>query len=193
VLALDVAIVPPLHVRELAVQLSASLPASESKGLMLSDEHLPHITLTQQFVSAANLENVFQRVDTVLRAHPPFTVRVVGGGTDGSAVWLTIEPRPGLLELHRQLMDALADLELRDGDLNAFYEEARPQDLEWVSTYRQKTSLDRFAPHVTLGHASAAPHVEPQSFTVTTVAACHLGRFCTCRRVLRVWTLGATG
>jgi 2'-5' RNA ligase len=187
--ALDVAILPPPGVRDLAVQLSASLPPAESKGFMLDEEHLPHLTLTQQFVRASDVEEAFDCVDTVLRAYPPLRLRVIGGGNAGSTVWLSIERVPELLKLHRQLMDALAELEARDGDLKAFYEDARPQDLKWVSTFRHKASFDKFTPHITLGHALRPPHVEPQSFTATTVAACHLGRFCTCRRVLREWTL----
>jgi len=54
-IAVDVAILPPPMVADAALQLSAALPASESKGLRLDARHLPHITLTQQFVRAEDV------------------------------------------------------------------------------------------------------------------------------------------
>jgi hypothetical protein len=57
----------------------------------------------------------------------------------------------------------------------------------YVSGYRLKSSLLSFAPHITLGHGRDAPRVEPFEFPATIVAACHLGKFCTCRDVFRKW------
>jgi hypothetical protein len=58
-----------------------------------------------------------------------------------------------------------------------------------VSGFRRKSSFRAFNPHITLGHGKRAPVVEPFAFDATTIAACHLGRFCTCRQVLRAWEL----
>ena len=52
-----------------------------------------------------------------------------------------------------------------------------------------KAAFTSYAPHITLGHAEQPPAVAPMSFTAGIVAACHLGRFCTCREILRTWTL----
>ena len=51
-IALDIALLPPADVRARAIDISAALPAAESHGLRLDDEHIPHITLTQQFIRA---------------------------------------------------------------------------------------------------------------------------------------------
>ena len=63
----------------------------------------------------------------------------------------------------------------------------------WVTGYRLKSSFHHFEPHITLGHGSAdpgaVPRIEPFTFDADTVAVCHLGRHCTCRKVLRSWTL----
>jgi hypothetical protein len=62
----------------------------------------------------------------------------------------------------------------------------------WVAGYRLKSSFHLFEPHITLGHGSAPPPIEPFGFDADTVAVCHLGRFCTCRTVLRQWTLSGS-
>ncbi|MBI2188978.1 MAG: 2'-5' RNA ligase family protein [Acidobacteria bacterium] len=190
-LALDVAILPPAHVRDRAIELSAALPAKDFEGLRLDEAHLPHVTLTQQFVRAADLERIFDRLDVVLPQQPPLTLEATGGGkTLASTVWMAIARSDALTGLHERLMDALREFEHAFGGASAFAEgDARAADIAWVSGYRLKSSFLSFAPHITLGHANEPPRIEPFTFVATDVAACHLGRFCTCRRVLRKWTL----
>jgi 2'-5' RNA ligase len=188
--ALDVAILPPPEVSARAVELSASLPAEGSQGLRLDAEHLPHVTLAQQFVREEELDAVFERIDAVVAGQPPMRVLVTGSGNSGHTLWLAIERTPELNALHEQLMEAVRGLERPDGGPGAFVDgEGRAGDVIWVATYRLKESFASFAPHITLGHGHQAPPVEPFAFDATTIAACHLGRFCTCRRVLRSWSL----
>jgi hypothetical protein len=189
--AIDVAILPPPEVSQRAIELSAALPEEGSQGLRLDAEHLPHVTLTQQFVRDDELDLAFEHADTVLRDYPPFEVVVTGAGHGGHTLWLVIERTPALTALHEQLMEALRGVERPGGTPAAFFGgDARIGDAMWVSGYRLKSSFGQFLPHITLGHGTAPPRVEPFTFQATTIAACHLGRFCTCRRVLREWTLG---
>ena len=192
-LALDIAILPPADVGQRAVALSAGLPESASQGLRLDDDHLPHITLSQQFVAVSDLEPVLEAVARALAGQPPLLVPVTGGGGGGGkAVWMAIDRTLPVLSLHERVMDALQPFERIEGDRSAFIEsEARPGDVRWVANYRVSSSGGAFNPHITLGHARRPPRVEPFTFEASTVAACHLGRFCSCRRVLRQWSLRA--
>src|SRR5688500_174114 len=83
VVALDVAILPPPDVMARAMDYSAALPADGSQGLRLDDEHLPHITLTQQFVRQEELDVVFANIEDVLEQQPPLRMRVTGSGHSG--------------------------------------------------------------------------------------------------------------
>ena len=190
-LALDMAILPPPDARERAVRLSAALPADQSRGLRLDAGRLPHITLTQQFVRRDELETIFERVDEALRGRPPLTIRVAGGGKGAGSVWIVIERTAEISRLHERLMETLRGFERPGGDPAAFLDgDARLDDVAWVTGYRLASSLSAYTPHITLGHAGEPPRVERSTFEATTVAACHLGRFCSCRRVLRRWELG---
>jgi len=202
-LALDVAILPPPDVRDLAIGLSASLPApqragalgtppeADVDGLRLDEEHLPHVTLTQQFVRTVDLDRTFERLDDALRGQRPLTLQVTGGGTThASTVWIAIERTDALASLHERLMETLRGFEQVGGGAAAFVDgDARTADVVWVAGFRAKSSFLSYTPHITLGHAREPPRIEPFVFEATTVAACHLGRFCTCRRVLREWRL----
>ena len=189
-LAIDVAILPTPALRERAVELSASLPTSESHGLRLDDDHLPHITLSQHFIRADERQLAFEKIDEVLRGQKPLKVTITGGGRSNSAVWMAVENTPRLQELHERLMTALRGVERAGATPAAFFGgDARMGDVLTVSSYRVNSSFTGFSPHVTLGHASQPPVIERISFQASIVAACHLGRFCACREILRSWTL----
>lgn len=188
--ALDVALLLPPAVAARAIELSAMLPEKEPTGLRLGGDVLPHVTLTQQFVPADDLDVVLDRVASTLVGVGPLHLTVPGPGRGRSSVWMAIAPTPALNELHHRLMDALHPFERHDGTTAAFLGgDARRRDVEWVASFRRVSSHAAFTPHVTLGHARALPDVEPLTFDATIVAACHLGKFCTCRRVLRQWEL----
>lgn len=188
-IAMDVAILPPPDVSARMMALSAALP-QDSHDLRLDDEHLPHITLTQQFVREDELDAVCDHIDGVLRGLPAPRLVATGAGKEGHTIWIAIERTPELMALHERLMDALRGLERPEGTPSAFFDhDARLADVLWVSGFRLKSSFGAYEPHITLGHGDEPPSIESFTFDATAVAACHLGRHCTCRRVLRDWTL----
>jgi hypothetical protein len=191
-IAVDVAILPPADVSAQAIACNLELPAAAFRGLCLDADHLPHVTLTQQFIRDDRLDVALAAIDSVLAGQPPVRVVVRGGARGGHTVWMAIERTPPLVSLHEQLMEVLMDLEERDGTRAAFADDARDADVAWVSGFRNNSSFARFLPHITLGHSQEPPVIAPFAFEATAVAACHLGRFCTCQRVLRSWTLVET-
>jgi 2'-5' RNA ligase len=192
--AVDVAVLPPPDITARVIALSASLPAEGSEGLRLDAEHLPHITLTQQFIREEELDAAFERIDEIVTPLRPIRVVATGAGNSGHTLWIAIERTPEIAALHEQLMEALRGFERPDGGPGAFAGgDGRMGDVLWVASYRLKSSFGEFTPHITLGHGTAPAPVEPFAFDAATIAACHLGRFCTCRRVLRSWQLRANG
>jgi 2'-5' RNA ligase superfamily len=193
VVAIDIAILPPPDVSQRAIELSAQLPKEDSEGLLLGPEYLPHITLLQQFVDENELPALLERVDVVTRRHVPVPLRVPGGEMGSRSVWMEIERTAALQDLHMQIRDASAPFDRGGGDRDAFLNgDARDRDVQWVTGYRTASSGALFRPHITLGHAARPPAIDPFTFEASTIAACHLGRFCSCRRVLRAWTLTAS-
>jgi hypothetical protein len=103
---------------------------------------------------------------------------------------MEVDKTPALMQLHEEWMEALRGLERPGGGTDAFFDEdARLRDVLWVTGYRLKSSFHHYRPHITLGHGSQPPAIEPRGFEVDTVAVCHLGKFCTCRKVLREWRI----
>src|SRR5262245_30558676 len=136
VLAVDVALLPPPEVRDLAIRLSGGLPRAASKGLVLDEHRLPHITLTQQFVDAADIDGVLTAVEVALADVAPMRLHVPGGGRSRRTVWMTVERSPALVALHERLMNALQPFERTNGGPGAFHGgDARSGDVQWVSSY----------------------------------------------------------
>jgi len=191
--AVDVAILPPPDVMARAIACSAALPRNGSDGLQLDAAHLPHITLTQQFVRYEDLDGVYAEIDEVLEAQSPLRLRITGSGQSGNTLWMAVERTPELLDLHERMMKALKNLERTGGSHHAFLDgTGRIADVHWVGGFRQEAAFGAFTPHITVGHGQL-PKVEPMAFEATAIAVCHLGRFCTCRRVLRAWELKRAG
>lgn len=190
VTAIDVALLPPEPVAQRAIEISAALPRAESRGLLLGRDYLPHITLVQAFVDVADHDALFARIGDVVREQAPLDLHIVGGAAGASSVWMGIERTPALVDLHTRLMAAALPYERPAGDVMAFSGgDARDRDVQWVAHYRTASSFDAFVPHLTLGHAARPPAIPPFDARADRVAACQLGRFCSCRHVLRHWTL----
>jgi hypothetical protein len=181
-LALDIAILLPKAESARAVAASASLPENESQGLRLGVERLPHITLAQLFVRRDHLSDLTDAMIIAVSGSPRLTLTATGATRQGATVWIAIDRTPAIVNLHEICMDVAAPFERDGGSPEAFVDgDARPDDVAWVAGYRRKSAFASFVPHVTLGHAARAPHIEPFVFEVPAVAACQLGRFCTCR------------
>jgi 2'-5' RNA ligase len=189
-MALDVAVLLPADVRQRVIGLNAALPPEGSHGLRLDDDHHPHVTLTQAFVRAEELDAALDRVAEVLRGRRQMTLDITGSAHNGDTLLLTVGRNPQLVQLHEDLMAALRGYERPGGTPAAFAGgDGRVGDIMWVASYRLKSSFHHFAPHITLGHGQHPPAIEPFSFEATTVAACQLGYFCTTQRILRQWEL----
>ncbi|HTM02366.1 MAG TPA: 2'-5' RNA ligase family protein [Vicinamibacterales bacterium] len=190
-IAVDVALLPPEPVCRQAVAINAALPTAESQGLRFDATHVPHVTLTQQFIDAGEVPRIEAALTATLSSHRPLALDVTGAGRGSRSIWMSIQRTPELDHLHTALMDALQPFERTGGSIAAFEGgDARPGDVAWVSGFRRSAAYGRFRPHITVGHASQLPIVARTSFTAGTIVLCRLGRFCSCITKLRTWGLG---
>ena len=192
--ALDVVLLPPRAAAVRLGRLNARLQPPPG-GFVLDDTHLPHVTLVQQFVREADLHAVLPTLGRVASETPPIPLRGVGLRRGRTTTSLDVDGGVALRRLHDRLLERLEPHAAPPADASAFVAEgepARDADVDWVTHFRARAAGPRFEPHVTLGVGAlggAAPRI---AFAATELAACHLGRFCTCRRVLARWRLGNT-
>ena len=189
--ALDVALLLPRAVAVALGRLNARLQPPPD-GFGFDDSHLPHVTLVQQFVPAADLPVVLPLLGRVAAETQPLALRGVGLRRGRSTTSLEVDGGAALRRLHASILERLAPQAAPRGDASAFVAEgepARAADVDWVTHFRARAAGARFEPHVTLGVGALEGAAPPIAFTATELAACLLGRFCTCRRVLAAWRL----
>ena len=190
-LAIDVALLLPPAAQDVVTHLNARLTGMPD-GFRFDATHLPHVTLAQQFVPAADLSLVAAEVGAVVASFAPLPLAAERLASSGLTTSLVLGETQPLAALHVRLMDRLAPFDVTAGGAEAFFtgdEPPRSRDVEWVTRFRTAAAYGSFEPHVTLGAGvleGAAPSIE---FEADEVALCRLGRFCTCRRVLASWTL----
>ena len=93
-----------------------------------------------------------------------FNLRVQEEEWAAARSWMTIERTPAPVNLHRPAAQRPEPFEASTGDASAFFGgDARDRE-RWVREFRRESSIDCFTPHITLGHASEPPAVEPIEF-----------------------------
>ena len=192
--ALDVALLLPPILKRRITRLNAILTPPPD-GFLFNQYHLPHVTLSQFFVTSANYSVCKKKITSIADNFGPISLstgKIIRGRT---ASIVEIEPNESLVELHTQLMDQLRNVESHVGEYPAFSSNGHPPrtaDVEWVKQFRKQAAYNRFSPHVTVGIGDLSRPCPPTHVLATTIAACHLGRFCTCNKVFDTWPLTVT-
>lgn len=188
-IAVDVALVPPEWLQARARRINGTL---QSGGLHLDAAHVPHITLAQLFLLRGAVPLLIERLNLLWRTVAALPLSVLAVVEQQSTISFLLDRTPKLLELHESLMNALKEWEEEGGDVDAFYsdgEPARENDVDWVTNFRTAASYRKFIPHITLGFGQGPQRIEPFDFVARRAGLFHLGRFCTCRLPLHLWSL----
>jgi 2'-5' RNA ligase len=193
-LAVNLAILLTGRAADLAVRYNARLLQWHPGGFRFGPTCLPHITLVQQFIDSDAVDDVSAAIGEDLDSIDSFTVRSSGLGPGGSTVHVRIDARDSIVDLHVRMLERMGRFALPGGGAAAFENDdgrARPGDVGWVAGFRDMSSREHFAPHVTLGvgnETSVGP-VDPFDVRVERLGLCRLGSHGTCRRILSEWRL----
>lgn len=191
-IAVDAALLPSEDVTAKAIEANRELLKQCPDKIMLSTEDcLPHISLAMGCISGRDVAQVGQVLLELAGKHhlkPLISTGIhVGTNAAGEKVSvLALERTRELQALHEGVMRGLGPW---------FKGDVRPEmllsppaieqsTLNWIRDYREKSSFERFFPHITLGYGHLEDFAFPAEFTVSRLVLCHLGDHCTCRRIL---------
>jgi len=191
-LAVDVVLLPAEPMMELAIEMNRKLIHRYPAKIIL-DRHscLPHISLAMGTVQQTDLEAVNVVLADVARCYHFDRLEAVGVSIGTNAVGepvsaFELDKTPQLQGLHEELMnrleqflsyDATDQMIAADGPVDS-------STLLWINSYRDKSSFEKFFPHITIGYGRLAEQVGAVAFEARRLALCHLGNHCTCRRIL---------
>ena len=185
-LAIDVALLVSDSELTLLRKRNLDLLKSYPDGFSFDETHFPHVTLIQRFVKTSDLAQIIECVQEIFLRFAPLPIEVTGARLGGTTINYAIAENSRLRDVHETLMKNLADFEETEGAADSFFngdEPVRDRDVEIVGSFHSSQSLTRYYPHITLGVGREAIYEKPFTLTLSRVAICQLGRFCTCRKI----------
>lgn len=200
-IAIDIVLLPPEPVVDASIAVNNRLVKRTGNHEVVLDKRsvIPHITLAMGTVHATELAALGRRLDEIVHRYFPLAITLTdlsavttrtGDIVSGFNVWKTDE----LQALHESVMQLLiaADAEEVAASMIAGWEH-EPIDAfttTYIREFATQSAYGNFSPHITLGYGDATEDFLefsfPLPFLCTSAAICHLGNFCTCRKVLSV-------
>jgi len=207
--AIDVLINPDEATIERAREVNARMLKSMPEGWVLDDTHQPHITTLQRFARTADLDDVYDAVETTVSetdmaslSYQIVKIAHADWGFPGyGPTVLQVQVSPEVLDFQAKLVAAVAPFTGSGGTAAAFVtdpgEEISPTIINWVEAFvPAQIGAGNYFPHLTVGVAKfddlkiiEAEPFEPSTVHAAGVAVYHLGNNGTARVELKSWQL----
>ncbi len=184
--AINILLDPDAATVEKAQAVNVRLRADFPHGFALDANHAPHITLLQQFVRTADLDEVAQAVMEVLRSEPSmdWESKAIGyyalADEDLRLAGIVIEPTEDMRRLQQKIIDAVSPYALEMGTSEAFAprpdgEAIGQPTVDYVNGFVGSRTGMNYHPHLTVGIGTAnfvdALKAEPfETFAVRAVS-----------------------
>jgi 2'-5' RNA ligase len=184
--AIDVVLLPDGAMTDRAIEANAELMEKFGAEIVLSkDNCLPHISLAMGCIDESDISAVVDVLDTIAKANQLTELKVIGVRTSGDASVFEVQKTTELQSLHETVLKEVGPYLSSDVTEDMVYGgQAVESTLQWIRDYPEKSSFEKFFPHITIGYGRMENISSPIEFTASALALCHLGNHCTCRDVL---------
>jgi len=216
-IAVDVVLLPSDEMTDYAIEVNRELLKTFDNKIILNYENcLPHISLAMGCINEKDIPDIKEILRDIAKKYSFSELRVVDIRAEiiptGKKVsGFKIEKTKGLQLLHEEVMERLAPYFSYDVTAGMLFSppEVEEATLFWIKNYPEKSGFGNFSPHITIGFGEPRPSeglgetnkVESgpaqrlcridAGFAASKLALCHLGNYCTCRKVLVSAELGS--
>lgn len=211
-IAVDVALLPSEEMMKKAIDANSELLKQYPEKIVLvravrfplptqetCSRGVPHISLAMGCIDEKEIVEIGKVLEAITEQHFVGKLTVVGIYVSTNSVGekvssFQIERSEAIQSLHEEVMRTLRPY--FSYDVTAETVLAPPQvsesTLHWIKNYPEKSSFERFFPHITLGYGqindfsfdSREEWSFPMKFNTSKLALCQLGNHCTCRKIL---------
>src|SRR3989338_3443148 len=196
-IAVDVVLSPSDTMTDIVIEANRKLLQKVGGKIALNKENcLPHISLAMGALKKADVPVVSEILGKIAQQFSIMTLhatRVSCGTTPaGKKVsGLEIENTKDLQLLHETIMRGFAPYITYDASPEMIhgYPDVDEESLHWINNYQEKASYKNFSPHITLGFGEVEATKLTIRFTASQLVICHLGNYCTCRKILALANL----
>jgi len=198
-IAVDVVLLPSEEIADKAIAANKELLKQCADKIVLDKENcLPHISLAMGCIDERDIDNIEKVLRTIAKQSSLGQLNIIGihTGTNSAGEKVSvfqIEKTEALQLLHEEVMQKLAPYFSYDvtADMVLSPPMAGESTLAWIKNYPEKSSFEKFSPHITIGYGEINDYSFPIKLAVSTarcpvekLALCHLGNHCTCRKIL---------
>ncbi len=191
-MAVDVVLLPSEEMADKAIAANKELLKQCADKIVLDKENcLPHISLAMGCIDERDIADIEKILQATAKQSSLGQLSVIGIHSSENSAGekvsvLQIEKTEALQSLHEEVMRRLAPYFNYDvtADMVLSPPMASESTLAWIKSYSEKSSFEKFFPHITIGYGEINDFSFPIEFAVSKLALCHLGNHCTCRRIL---------
>jgi len=192
IIAVDVVLLPSDEVTARAIEANRELLKQCPGKIVLGNEDcLPHVSLAMGCINEGDIAEIGGILREAARKHNPGSLTIAGVHVGASSVGdrislLELKRTESLQLLHEEVMRSLSPYLSHDvtAEMLLSPPAGAESTLLWIRDYPEKSSFERFFPHITLGYGQLYDFRFPPRFAAPRLALCHLGNHCTCRRIL---------
>ncbi|MCP4608039.1 MAG: 2'-5' RNA ligase family protein [Planctomycetes bacterium] len=191
-IAVDIALLPSEEMADKAIAANKEfLKQYEHKIVLDKESCLPHISLAMGCIDDIDIDEIGTTLTTIAEETSLGQLNAVSIKTETNQAGekvsvLEIEKTEALQSLHEEVMKRLSPYFSYDvrADMVLSSTQTSQSTLDWIKNYPEKSSFEKFYPHITIGYGEINNFSFPIKFTVSKLALCHLGNHCTCRIIL---------
>lgn len=199
-IAIDVLLTLPEDIKLQALEMNEAILSEHPDNFRLDEDHIPHITLLQCYISQSDLPQVttaIRHLDLAL-GNDTLSIENLQYKTDQkeSFASLGVKKSQALLRLHKAVIETVKPFIVNYGDQNAYIQnrDASPIDqftIDYVPKFISDHSFENYNPHISLGVANTqlldsleAHHLKQIRFISPSIGIYQLGGFGTARKLL---------
>jgi len=192
-IAIDIVILPPADIMELSIKQNSEMIKKHKPEQVLDEDNcMPHITLLMGIVDENDLEKIKSILFDISKDFSALNLNITrdydSGRPDGSrgSTCFEIKKSEEIMKLHTMIVGRCKPFLSYDGTVDMMFkpEEVDELSLHWVNNFMDNSIGDNYTPHITLGLGDVEGVEYPIKFSTSRLAVCHLGNFCTCRKIL---------
>ncbi len=191
-IAVDVVLLPSEEMAEKVITANQELPKQNACKIVLDKYNcLPHISLAMGCIDEKDIGDIDKILKTIAKKTSLGQLSTsgihIGTNRAGEKVSvLQIEKTEALQLLHEEVMKILARYFSYDvrAEMLLSTTEISESTLDWIKNYPEKSSFEKFFPHITIGYGEIDNFSYPIKINCSKLALCHLGNHCTCRKIL---------
>ena len=191
-IAVDIVLLPGQEVMDKAIDANKELLKQYPDKIVLNKKDcLPHISLAMACIEKSRIGDIGKILYEIAENYSLELLNFTGLSTETNSLQEEVtvakmEKSITLQLLHEEIMnrfkgfysyDVTADNLLSDTEI-------AESTLHWIKNFPEKSGFERYSPHITLGYGRLECYSFPKKIGISSLALCHLGNHCTCRKVL---------